>query len=384
MITKIWANSGDSHILEPEDVLYRALPPDLAKRMPHTSRDGDMEIVRVDGHEIRRRVPAPISEGEYEGLTFYEATMRPPGARDPQARLTDLDSEGIWGEVVYPSLTLWNNLITDPLLAREAARVINDWTMSEVQAVSPRFVTTATISLRSVNDAVAEMRRAASMGFKAVFMPTAPPLGEPSYEDEYWEPIWATAEEAAVVLAFHIGTDPATDSSDKQGAFGFDVKRYRGRGGAVLNYVETTFTGQRAAAQLVACGALDAHPSLKVLISEGGASWVPFLGDRMNEAYRQHSFATRPKLSRSPKEILCSQVYASFQHDATAVPSVAALGYRNVMWGSDYPHIEGTFGHTQEVLHELFDGVDDDIRHRVTVGAFLDLFPEVGEPTAGA
>jgi predicted TIM-barrel fold metal-dependent hydrolase len=135
---------------------------------------------------------------------------------------------------------------------------------------------------------------------------------------------------------------------------------------------------------LVACGALDAHPSLKVLISEGGATWVPFLGDRMDEAYRQHSFATFPKLSRSPKEILLSQVYASFQHDETAVPSVTAFGYRNVMWGSDYPHIEGTFGHTQEVLHRLFDGVDDEIRYRVTVGAFLDLFPDVGEPPAAA
>jgi predicted TIM-barrel fold metal-dependent hydrolase len=63
---------------------------------------------------------------------------------------------------------------------------------------------------------------------------------------------------------------------------------------------------------------------------------------------------------------------------------VSAFGYRNVMWGSDYPHIEGTFGHTQETLHELLDGVDPAIRHRVTVGAFLDLFPHVGEPPANA
>ena len=36
------------------------------------------------------------------------------------------------------------------------------------------------------------------------------------------------------------------------------------------------------------------------------------------------------------------------------------MGYRNVMWGSDYPHIEGTFGHTQKTLHELFDEVAPD------------------------
>jgi hypothetical protein len=52
------------------------------------------------------------------------------------------------------------------------------------------------------------------------------------------------------------------------------------------------------------------------------------------------------------------------------------------MWGSDYPHMEGTFGHTQETLHGLFDGVPDAVRHRITVGAFLDLFPSVGPPPA--
>jgi hypothetical protein len=39
--------------------------------------------------------------------------------------------------------------------------------------------------------------------------------------------------------------------------------------------------------------------------------------------------------------------------------------------------MEGTFGHTQTTLHELFDDVDPDIRERVTVGAFRELFPTV-------
>jgi predicted TIM-barrel fold metal-dependent hydrolase len=128
---------------------------------------------------------------------------------------------------------------------------------------------------------------------------------------------------------------------------------------------------------MVASGALDRHPDLKVLISEGGASWVPFLGDRMVEGYRQHYMAVRPKLSRDPKEILYTQVYASFQHDATAVLAYEYMGYRNVMFGSDYPHMEGTFGHTQDTLKTLFDGVSDATRLRITQGAFYELFPDV-------
>jgi hypothetical protein len=90
--------------------------------------------------------------------------------------------------------------------------------------------------------------------------------------------------------------------------------------------------------------------------------------------------AVRPKLSRSPKEILYSQVYASFQHDESAVATLRYLGYNNVMWGSDYPHLEGTFGHTQETLHHLFDDQPAAVQQRITIGAFAELFPSVDAP----
>jgi hypothetical protein len=113
------------------------------------------------------------------------------------------------------------------------------------------------------------------------------------------------------------------------------------------------------------------------MISEGGATWGPFLADRLDEGYRQHYSAVRPKLSKRPSAFLYEQVYASFQHDASAVAASTAMGWRNVMWGSDYPHVEGTFGHTQNTLHELFDDVDAAARHRITIGAFEELFPHV-------
>src|SRR5262249_9711143 len=144
---------------------------------------------------------------------------------------------------------------------------------------------------------------------------------------------------------------------------------------------ETTFGGQRFVMMIVAAGVLERHPNLKVLVSEGGASWAPFLGDRMNEGYRQHWMAVSPKLPLQPKEYIYRQVYASFQHDESAIPTVTAMGYRNVLFGSDYPHIEGTFGHTQDTLRRLFAGVDDETRPRGTRGGVLEPFPEPGPPT---
>ena len=61
--------------------------------------------------------------------------------------------------------------------------------------------------------------------------------------------------------------------------------------------------------------------------------------------------------------------------DFTDVEARHLSGADRWMWGSDYPHLEGTYGHTQETLHELFDDVSADVRHRITRGAGLRAAP---------
>jgi predicted TIM-barrel fold metal-dependent hydrolase len=364
---KIWANSGDSHFNEPADLWSSSLPKDLADRTPRSVKDadGEFETVFVDGQSFRRNMPNP------KQLEFLAMSSAAKGSGNMEERIKDLNNEGVWAEVVFPSLGMWNACFRDPKLVKEVMRVSNDWAWTEIAAKSDRMVVTAQVSMLSIDDAIEELERCANVGFRAVFLPTTPPRALPDYNRKEWEPFWAAAEAANIVLAFHIGTDPFDMTTEEIGI------SFRGPGGAVLNYTETTFSGQRAAMKMVASGALDRHPNLRVLISEGGATWVPFLGDRMNEGYRQHAMSVFPKLSRSPKEILMSQVYTSFQHDETAVAALTAMGYQNVMWGSDYPHMEGTFGHTQETLHQLFDGVDQKAVERITQGAFYELFPGV-------
>jgi hypothetical protein len=106
---------------------------------------------------------------------------------------------------------------------------------------------------------------------------------------------------------------------------------------------------------------------------------VPFVGDRILEGYRQHGIFVRPKLNENPKEVLFRQVYTTFQHDVTAVDA-AVSGYTNMLWGSDYPHLEGTFGHTQETLHELFDDAVPALRRKVMIDNFRELFPHTSLP----
>ena len=377
-MAKLWAHSGDSHYLEPGSdrrgstgLWAQILPAHLAERMPRSEKVSDQEeIVHVDGKSFSRQIPRTATKKDpTTGRPIIELNMRPPGAHDMRERLKDLDQEGIWGEVQYGSLGLWEHMIEDRELVRVASHAVNEWIVSEIQGTAPdRLVPAASIPLLDVGDAVSELQHAASIGLHLVSLPTGVPVGMPDWNRDDWEPLWDAAEEAGMVLGFHIGSETG------------EATPFRGPGGAVLNYVETTYGGQRAATKLVTSGALDRHPTLKVLISEGGATWVPFAGDRMNEGYRQHGIFVRPTLSRLPKEILYRQVYASFQHDETAPAALTAMGYRNVMFGSDYPHLEGTYGHTQKTLHELFDGVDPEASERIRLGSFKELFPHVSDP----
>src|SRR5271165_3653448 len=108
MSEKIWANSGDSHFLEPPDLWHRILPKATADRMPRTTViSEDEELVEVDGKSFTRRLPKIAKAKSATGETIGEMSHRPPGSRDLKQRLKDLDEEGIWAEVMFQSIGLW-------------------------------------------------------------------------------------------------------------------------------------------------------------------------------------------------------------------------------------------------------------------------------------
>ncbi len=372
---KIWANSGDSHLMEPRDLFTENLPAEQAERMPRSVLDpeGLFETITVDGQSFRRKVPfakRPMADPE-TGLSVLE---RAPGSNDMRLRLKDLNQEGIWAELVYTSIGMWMHSMRDPELMAAGCRVVNDWAI-EYQKFSARYVCTAIIPVLTVESAVAEVRRTAAMGFTIASLPVAPTIDGPDWQADDWHPLWEALDEVGMHIGFHVGSDPHEADT-------FNGVYFRGPGGHLLNYNEASIGGQRAALKLIASGVFERHPSLKAIVSEGGATWGPFIADRMDEAYRQHVNQVWPKFSRLPSEFLYENVYASFQHDRSAPIAATAMGWRNVCWGSDYPHIEGTFGHTQKTLHELFDDLTPEDRHRITRGSFEELFPHAPKAPA--
>ena len=174
-------------------------------------------------------------------------------------------------------------------------------------------------------------------------LPTLPPLGL-RYNNKAFDPIWAYAQERSIPLAFHVasGLAPITE---------------RGPGAAIVNYMRLGFATEELVTYMVAGGALDRHPGLTMVVIEAGASWMAALGERLDEVHEAHQYYVKPKLSRKPSEILFSQVKATFQFDRACLKTIDMTGHECLMWASDYPHMEGTFPHSQRVIERVFAGM---------------------------
>jgi hypothetical protein len=58
-----------------------------------------------------------------------------------------------------------------------------------------------------------------------------------------------------------------------------------------------------------------------------------------------------------PSEYVKRQFHVSFQDDPVAVACRHITGLSSIVWGNDYPHAEGTFRGSRQLMAQLFAGV---------------------------
>ncbi|MDP2014423.1 MAG: amidohydrolase family protein, partial [Actinomycetota bacterium] len=76
--------------------------------------------------------------------------------------------------------------------------------------------------------------------------------------------------------------------------------------------------------------------------------------DSYYDAFLELPGWVRPELKEKPSHYLANQIHATFQWDPTGLRNIERTGVQSLMWGSDYPHSEGTYPHSRKVVQELF------------------------------
>jgi predicted TIM-barrel fold metal-dependent hydrolase len=316
---------------------------------------------------------------------------------DPTERDKILDQEGVAAEVLFPDADvlgtgrlgsspfgsgLASGRDSDPEAVKAGARAHNRWLSDFCKTNPHRRIGIAVVPVTAgVDEAVAGVHTAASMGLRGVMMPTRW-FDEAAYIDPIYDPFWAACAETGLVLHTHSGAGP----SDYLPGPGF-VSIYA---------TEAWWWAARPFWVLLLSGVFERHPNLMYSIAENGAWWVPDQLKRMDEKWvgghntRKFGDAFKQDLKMKPSEYVDRNCFfAASTPGVDEIDRRHEIGIGNLMWGNDLPHPEGTYPHTREWIARRFRDVpvDETARilglnaaglYRVDTAALADVVERIG------
>ncbi|MEU1121075.1 MULTISPECIES: amidohydrolase family protein [unclassified Streptomyces] len=288
-------------------------------------------------------------------------------------RVAELEADGIVAEVVFPNTIppfFPSASLMAPAPTREefeqrwaGLRAHNRWLAEFCAAAPGRRAGVFQILLGDVDRAVEEIHRSVEAGLTGgLMLPGTPPgSGLPELHSAAYDPIWAACADLGVPVNHHAGSasPPLGEEPAARAVF----------------MVETTWFSHRALWHLVFGGAFRRHPGLRLVLTEQGSGWIPGVLDMLDYYHGRLVAAARKAdgpdtaeakfgagladaMGRGPSEVWRDNCFvgASFMRPHEAAQR-ERIGLDKIMWGSDYPHDEGTYPYSREGLRVAYAGL---------------------------
>ena len=297
---------------------------------------------------------AKASDDEIRAMLLDETSPFAPrrGEFDMDVRIEELEGDGIAGEIIFPQmapfgagLTQYRNPV-DPEYNLQGNRAYNRW-LADFCSINPgRHAGVAIINVEDIEETVKDIYSAKEANlFGGILLPSGTGTHQ-YYHDPRYEPIWAACAEADLPIHVHGGWSP--DYGDTPSATAMFIS-------------ETDMWSHRVFTAMLWAGVFERHPTLKLVFTEVGSAWIIEHLRRLEFKADNPLFAHFKKdLSMSPTEYYQQNCYmgASFfpKHE---LPERYRIGVDKIMWGSDYPHMEGTWPHTMAYLNDVYADVDE-------------------------
>jgi predicted TIM-barrel fold metal-dependent hydrolase len=360
--------SGDDHV-NPQPTIYaERVPKDWRERMPHVVTKGDTDFLLFEGTEkpfIRLDAVAGEDIKTVEFLSKSKEYGR-RGGWEPAPRLEDMDFDAVDGQVLFGSGS--GGGVPIRTLERPMQQVMmaayNDWLAEFCSAAPNRLVGVAELPVWDVAASVAEARRCAKRGMKGVAIPPIAaypdsPPGDKPYFDESYEPLWNVLEELNMPVHMHLGA------------------RSLGRGlepHIMINVVANKSAMSEPIATFIFGGILQRHPKLKLVSVESGIGWMAFLVPWMDNTFNKHRWHTKSKLTEPPSFYFHRQVYGTFIDDEMGIRNRDIIGVENIMWSSDYPHINSSWPESRAFMDRHFKDCTAEERAKMVGGNAAKLY----------
>ncbi|MEZ5569298.1 MAG: amidohydrolase family protein [Halioglobus sp.] len=286
------------------------------------------------------------------------------GAWDGSVRNRVLDGDGVAAEVLFPDgiteqnappfgaglgLRPWG---VDPELQWAGARAHNRW-IAEFCKEDPlrRIGVAIVLMLYDVDEALAEVKWAHANGLRGILIPAL--MGDrEGYNHPRYYPIWEFCQAHDMVVHTHSGPTPDYDY-DLPGAIGIFLTEFAWWAGRPLWF-------------MIFGGVFEKFPRLRFALTEVSEFWVPHLLELMDvRASVKHTSGKlgdfRSHLTMPPSDYFRRNCWigasALFDEGSTAVRH--EIGIDRVMWGTDYPHPEGSWPKTREKLLTYMKGLPE-------------------------
>ena len=340
---------ADGHCSEPQDGLAAWLPREYADAAPLVFRDhlGQTRML-IEGRLAAKR--GGLGSGVNGPFAPHIVGSR-PGMEQPLERLKDMDEEGIDVAVIFGTpVALTVNGLRDKGLADAICHAVNRWLIEEYLAPDrKRMKGVGLIPCQDPPAAAKELEYLAKSGAVSAMLPTN--VYGINMGDRRFDPIYAAAQEIGMPLSVH----PQTGHDGEYGVWGV-----MGAGSERMekySYVHMTafpFELMIALMHLIGEGVFDRFPRLKVAFMEGGAGWLPFWAERLDE-HQEKLRPQWPELKRRPSEIIASEqvVFTCEPEEATLPVVLDQIGASQVMYASDYAHWDCEFPDSVRKLNRI-------------------------------
>ncbi len=287
---------------------------------------------------------------------------------DDEMRNRQQDEDGVVGEVIFPNTVppFFPSFVLfapppkpeEYELRHAGVRAHNRWLVDFCSRFPERRAGIGQIFLNDIDDAIEDVRWIAEHGLRGgVLLPNIPPdvtWIKPIHHPDY-DRLWAVCQELGVPVNIHGGTG--------------NPDYGRTPAAMLLFMAEVGHFSRRPLLMMLLGGVFERFPELKVVMTEQGARWLPqeleFLDGvlssvRKRGAIGELRFAQEVVLPLSATEYLARNVWfgLSFPHREDVAAVRDTIGLDRIMWGSDYPHDEGTYPYTTEALRQVFAGWD--------------------------
>ncbi len=361
--------SADGHVVEPADLWTTRMDKRFRDRAPRVESRPEADYYFIDGVAsfpvgLEGVTMEDKIAGEIKASMGSRHADTRPGAWDPQARLADQELDHLRAEIVYGgAFGLQFFYAPDPEYQRECIRVYNDW-LSEFCAAAPdRLLGVGLLPMKGpVEWAIEEAERAAKKGLCSMSIPAEVP--ERPYSRPDYDPLWAKLQELGLPVAAHAGTGTGEPLQTK-------VERL-GMGLAVVD--SKIMMLMRAITELIWSGIPQKYPNLRFVITEGGIGWIASLIGFMDHWWKDHHRWMEPKLEEAPSFYFNRQFWATFEEDRAGLLTRELLNVERLMWGSDYPHTEGTFPYSREQIAKDFAGISEVEVYKMVTGNAAQLY----------